>query len=211
MGQHDSPSPAGTLFVVSAPSGAGKTSLVKALVVRRPGTRLSVSHTTRQQRPGETEGEDYYFVDAAGFETMVAAGGFLEHAEVFGNRYGTGRAQAEALLEAGHDVILEIDWQGAQQVRAAMPECVSIFVLPPSLEELERRLRGRGTDSEETIRRRLGEALGDMSHWHEFDFVVVNADFAAALARLEDVASGRGEASRADRPGLAPVVARLLA
>ncbi len=211
MGQHDSPSPAGTLFVVSAPSGAGKTSLVTALVERRPGTRLSVSHTTRQQRPGETEGEDYYFVDAAGFETMVAAGRFLEHAEVFGNRYGTGRAQAEALLEAGHDVILEIDWQGAQQVRAAMPECVSIFVLPPSLEELERRLRGRGTDSEETIRRRLGEALGDMSHWNKFDFVVVNADFTAALARLEDVVAGRGEASRADQPELAPVVARLLA
>ena len=197
----------GRLFVIAAPSGAGKTSLVRALMEREPGLRFSISYTTRKQRPNEIHGRDYFFVSREEFDRMVAAGEFLEHATVFDNSYGTSRRQVEASLEAGQDLILEIDWQGAQQIRRALPECHSIFILPPSRAELERRLRGRGTDSEDVIQRRLRDAAGDMGHWREFDFVVVNDDFEMALAGLQAVIHGRGEASRRDRPGLAALAA----
>jgi guanylate kinase len=201
----------GRLFVIAAPSGAGKTSLVRALMQREPDLRFSISYTTRPRRPTEQDGRDYHFVDAAVFERMAAAGEFLEHARVFDNRYGTGRRQVEAALASGQDLILEIDWQGAQQVRRALPECVSIFILPPSRAELERRLRGRGTDSEEVIRRRLRDAASDMTHWEEFDYVVVNDDFDRAVADLRDIVAGRGAASRRDRPQLRPIAAGLTA
>ena len=192
----------GRLFVIAAPSGAGKTSLVRALMEREPSLRFSISYTTRQQRPTETHGRDYFFVSRDEFEAMVERGEFLEHARVFDNYYGTARAQVEASLAAGQDLILEIDWQGAQQIRRELPECISIFILPPSRGELERRLRGRGTDAEEVIQRRLRDAAADMTHWAEFDYVVVNDDFAQALAELQAIAHGRGDASRRDRPGL---------
>jgi guanylate kinase len=199
------------LFVVAAPSGAGKTSLVRALMEREPGLRFSISYTTRRQRPSEQHGRDYFFVDREEFDRMVAAGEFLEHAQVFDNRYGTARRVVEEALAAGQDLILEIDWQGARQVRAALPECVSVFILPPSRVELERRLRGRGTDSEEVIRRRLRDAASDMTHWDEFDYVVVNDDFDKALGELCAIVAGRGEASRRDRTGLDALATSLTA
>jgi guanylate kinase len=199
----------GRLYVIAAPSGAGKTSLVRALMQREPALRFSISCTTRPRRPTEEHGRDYFFVDAAEFERMAAAGEFLEHARVFDNRYGTPRRQVEDALAAGQDLILEIDWQGAQQVRRALPECISVFILPPSRVELEQRLRGRGTDSEEVIRRRLRDAAADMSHWDEFDHVVVNDDFERALADLQDLVAGRGTATRRDRPGLAALAGEL--
>jgi guanylate kinase len=199
----------GRLFVIAAPSGAGKTSLVRALMEREPGLRFSISYTTRPQRPTEQHGRDYFFVDREEFERMVTNGEFLEHARVFDNYYGTARRPVEEALAAGQDLILEIDWQGAAQIRAALPECISIFILPPSRPELERRLRGRGTDAEEVIQRRLRDAASDMTHWHEFDHVVVNDDFAAALSQLQEVVAGRGEATSKDRPGLAELAAAL--
>jgi len=191
----------GRLYVISAPSGAGKTTLVKALVERRPALRFSVSYTTRLQRPGEVHERDYFFVAEDRFAAMRRAGDFLEHARVFGNRYGTSRTQVQGLLEAGQDVLLEIDWQGARQVRANMPECVTVFVLPPSLAELERRLRGRQTDSEDVIVRRLGEAVGDLSHWPEFDYAVINDDLDAAVAELCNILDGQGGDCATDNPG----------
>ena len=199
----------GRLFVIAAPSGAGKTSLVRALMEREPGLRFSISYTTRPQRPAELHGRDYFFVSPDEFERMAAAGEFLEHARVFDNRYGTARRQVDEWLAAGQDLILEIDWQGARQVRTALPECVSVFILPPSLGELERRLRGRGTDAEEVIGRRLRDAASDMTHWREFDHVVVNDEFAGALADLQAIVAGRAEATRRDRPGLAALAAEL--
>ena len=181
----------GTLYIISAPSGAGKTSLVKALVDTMPGLAISVSHTTRPRRDGETDGVDYHFVDADGFAAMVEAGDFLEHARVFGNAYGTARSSVQAQLDVGTDVILEIDWQGAQQVRAAMPGAVSIFVLPPSRDELERRLRARGKDTEDVIARRLQEARSEMSHYDEYDYLVVNDAFGHALEELVAVVRAR--------------------
>jgi len=193
----------GRLFVIAAPSGAGKTSLVRSLMERETSLRFSISYTTRPQRPNEVHGRDYFFVAREEFDRMVAAGEFLEHATVFDNSYGTARRQVEDSLAAGQDLILEIDWQGARQIRRALPECRSVFILPPSRPELERRLRGRGTDAEEVIQRRLRDAAGDMGHWREFEFVVVNDDFERALAELQAIVQGRGEASRSDRPGLA--------
>jgi guanylate kinase len=201
----------GRLFVIAAPSGAGKTSLVRALMEREPALRFSISYTTRRQRPTEEHGRDYFFVAKEEFERMASSGEFLEHATVFDNRYGTSKRQVEQSLAGGRDLILEIDWQGARQIRAAMPECVSIFILPPSRDELERRLRGRGTDAEEVIRRRLDDAAADMTHWREFDYVVVNDDFERALGELRDVVRGGGEASRADRTGLAELAEGLTA
>jgi guanylate kinase len=201
----------GHLFVIAAPSGAGKTSLVRALMEREPGLRFSISYTTRRQRPNEIHGHDYFFVAREEFDRMAAAGEFLEHATVFDNSYGTSRRQVEESLAAGQELILEIDWQGARQVRRALPECHSIFILPPLRAELERRLRGRGTDAEEVIQRRLRDAASDMGHWREFDFVVVNDEFERALAELQAIVRGRGEVSRRDRPGLAELAADLTA
>jgi guanylate kinase len=200
----------GKLFVIAAPSGAGKTSLVRALMQRRPTLRFSISYTTRQQRPNERDGHDYFFVDKAQFERMAAAGDFLEHARVFDNYYGTSRSQVERILDASQDVLLEIDWQGAQQIRSTLPECRSIFVLPPSRAALEQRLRSRGTDSDEVIARRLRDSLADLSHWSEFDYIVVNDDFDRATGELEAIVTGQGESLRRDRPELKELLARLL-
>jgi guanylate kinase len=174
----------GVLYIVAAPSGAGKSSLVNALLAREPGIALSISHTTRPPRPNDRDGEHYHFVNRGVFERMVADGAFLEHAEVFGNLYGTSRAAVEPLLALGRDVLLEIDWQGARQVRAAMPGCVSVFILPPSRGELERRLRNRGSDDAPTIARRLAESREEVAHAGDFDFLVVNDQFADALGDL---------------------------
>ena len=200
----------GRLFVVAAPSGAGKTSLVRALMEREPGLRFSISYTTRTQRPNEVHGRDYFFVSKDEFERMVQGGAFLEHAKVFDNRYGTARQQVEESLAAGQDLVLEIDWQGAGQIRRAMPECISVFILPPSRDELERRLRGRGTDAEDVIQRRLRDAATDMSHWTEFDYVVVNDAFERALADLQEIVDARDPPqARRGRAGLAELAARL--
>jgi guanylate kinase len=201
----------GRLFVIAAPSGAGKTSLVRALMEREPALRFSISYTTRPKRPNETHGKDYFFVAKDEFEAMVARGEFLEHARVFDNYYGTALRQVEASLAAGQDLILEIDWQGAQQIRRALPECRSIFILPPSRDELERRLRGRGTDAEDVIQRRLRDAATDMTHWSEFDYVVINDDFDRALTELHAIVRGQGEASRRERDGLAALASGLTA
>lgn len=177
----------GTLFIVSAPSGAGKTSLVKALRESTGGLAVSVSHTTRNQRAGEVEGKDYFFVDHDEFQDMVDEGAFLEHARVFDNFYGTSKASVEDNLQNGRDVILEIDWQGARQVRGLSPKSKSIFILPPSLEALESRLRGRAQDDDQVIARRMKDALAEMSHFGEFDYLVVNDDFEAALRELQSI------------------------
>jgi guanylate kinase len=201
----------GKLFVIAAPSGAGKTSLVRALMERRPALRFSISYTTRAKRASETHGRDYFFVDKPQFERMVAAGEFLEHARVFDNYYGTSRAQVEQILDQGQDVLLEIDWQGAQQIRRALPECRSIFVLPPSVAALEQRLRNRATDSDDVIARRLRDSIADLSHWNEFDYIVVNDDFTHATAELEAIVSGQGEHLRRERADLQGLIAKLLA
>jgi guanylate kinase len=200
----------GTLIVISAPSGAGKTSLVKALLADEPGVRLSISHTTRKMRPTEQAGREYHFVSVPEFERLRDAGEFLEHARVFDNCYGTSHTFVDKQLAAGHDVLLEIDWQGAQQVRARMPECVSIFVLPPARRTLAERLARRATDTPEVIARRLADAAADMSHYREFGYVVVNDDFTRAVADLKCIIAGEGEALRSDRPQLVPLVAELL-
>lgn len=200
----------GKLFVIAAPSGAGKTSLVRALMQRLPQLCFSVSYTTRQQRPTERDGHDYFFIGKPQFERMAAAGEFLEHARVFDNYYGTSRAQVESHLSSGRDVLLEIDWQGAQQIRRALPECHSIFVLPPSRAALEQRLRGRRTDSDEVIARRLRDSIADLSHWHEFDYLVINDDFARATLDLEAIVAGRGEHLRRERSNPQALLSQLL-
>jgi guanylate kinase len=177
----------GTLFIVAAPSGAGKSTLVNALLDREPGISLSISHTTRPPRPGEEYGRHYYFVERAEFEREVGEGIFLEHAEVHGNFYGTSRKMVEGLLNQGRDVLLEIDWQGAAQIRKSKPDCVSVFILPPSRAELERRLRGRGSDSAEVIERRLRNSRGEIAHAHEFDYIIVNDRFEDALDALQAI------------------------
>ena len=177
----------GTLFIVSAPSGAGKTSLVKALTEDLPELAVSISHTTRLMRQGEIEGSDYYFLEPEAFSAMVDAGAFLEHARVFDNFYGTSRESVEKNLQQGRDVILEIDWQGARQVRLKMPKAQSIFILPPSLQTLEARLRKRGQDNDVTISRRMADAIAEMSHFGEFDYLVVNDHFDLALQELKSI------------------------
>lgn len=200
----------GALCVIAAPSGAGKTSLVKAVLARDPSLRVSVSHTTRKQRENEIPGRDYNFVSVDEFKRLIAAGEFLEHAQVFDNFYGTGRAQVEALRNAGHDVILEIDWQGARQVRAAQPDCKTVFILPPSRGELETRLRNRKTDSDAVIERRLRDSIADMSHFAEFDCVIVNDEFESAVKHLHEILRG-APGFVPDRPELKPLLAELLA
>jgi guanylate kinase len=177
----------GTLFVVAAPSGAGKSTLVNALLEREPAISLSVSHTTRPPRTGELYGRHYYFVERGEFEREIAEGIFLEHAEVHGNLYGTSRTTVQTLLAQGRDVLLEIDWQGAEQIRRSKPDCVSVFILPPSRAELERRLRGRGSDSADVIERRLRNSRGEIAHAHAFDYILVNDAFEDALADLQAI------------------------
>ena len=198
------------LFVIAAPSGAGKTTIVKALVTRNPDLCFSISYTTRQKRRTEVEGVDYLFVDVEKFERLRDEGELLEFAEVFDNYYATSRSQVEKHLSEGRDVILEIDWQGARQVRESMPECVTIFILPPSLEELERRLRDRRTDSPEVIERRLRDALSDMAHWDEFDHVIINDKLEQAVADLENVLAGEGGASATANVALRRAVSRII-
>jgi guanylate kinase len=192
----------GRILILSAPSGAGKTSLARALLERRPEATLSVSHTTRPMRPGERDGVDYWFVTPAEFERMARAGEFVEHARVFDNRYGTSFAAIERPMREGRTVILDIDWQGARAVRARFSGALSVFVLPPSRAELVRRLRGRGQDPEETIARRMREAVEQMRHYDEYDCVIVNDDFASALADLEAIVDGRERDRRAVAEGL---------
>jgi guanylate kinase len=194
------------LFVIAAPSGAGKTTLVHALVTHHPELRFSISYTTRAKRRNEADGVDYLFVGADEFMTLRDNGALLEHAEVFENYYGTSREQVREHLDAGRNVVLEIDWQGARQVRESMPECITIFIMPPSLEELEHRLRDRGTDSNSVINRRLRDAVSDMSHWREFDYVVINDDLEKAVAELEAVLDGRGESIATGDSALARTV-----
>jgi guanylate kinase len=175
---------AGRLFVITAPSGAGKTSLIDALVRADPSLKLSISYTTRAPRPGEKDGVDYHFVDEPAFLDMQQRGEFLESAEVHGYRYGTSRKVITEALARGEDLILEIDWQGARQVRGIYPECVGIFILPPSIEELERRMRSRGQDADPVIRRRLDNARGEMEHAGEFHYAIINKDFDTARQEL---------------------------
>ncbi|OCX92211.1 guanylate kinase [Stutzerimonas kunmingensis] len=177
----------GTLYIVSAPSGAGKTSLVKALVDAQPQVRVSVSHTTRAMRPGEVDGVNYHFVSREDFLARLERNEFLEHAEVFGNLYGTSQRWLEDTLAEGFDLILEIDWQGAQQVRRLMPQAKSIFILPPTQEALRQRLNNRGQDSDEIIDKRMREAVSEMSHYVEYDYLVINDDFAHALIDLQSI------------------------
>jgi len=200
----------GILFIVSAPSGAGKTSLIKALLEREQGLRLSVSVTTRAPRPGEVDGVHYHFVDERRFLAMLDDGAFLESAEVFGNRYGTAEARVREELAASQDLVLEIDWQGARQVRERFPAAVSVFILPPSAQTLAQRLRGRGQDSEQVIAGRMVKARDEMSHYGEYDYLVVNDTFEVALDDLSSVV--RSERLRLSHSAarLGPVLEELL-
>ena len=173
--------------MITAPSGAGKTSLIEALMKADPSLKLSISYTTRAPRPGEKDGVDYHFVDKAAFLAMQERGDFLESAEVHGNHYGTSKKVITDALSRGEDLVLEIDWQGARQVRTVYPDCVGIFILPPSIEELERRMRLRAQDAEAVIRRRLDNARGEMDHAGEFDYAIINKDFQTALRKLAEI------------------------
>ena len=197
--------------MISAPSGAGKTTLVRRLIARDPRFVFSVSYTTRPRRPTETDGVDYHFVSHERFEQLGRKGEFLEHAQVFDNYYATGRGAVEDLLAQGRNVIVEIDWQGARQVRRRVPDCLSIFIVPPSVRALEERLRARRTDSEAVIRRRLRDSMADLSHWEEFDYIVVNDDLETALSELAGIASGRLRRNRVGTAKTARTMARIMA
>jgi guanylate kinase len=199
----------GKLFVFAAPSGAGKTTLVHAMVAKHPELRFSISYTTRKPRRNEANGVDYLFVSEEEFMRLRDAGEMLEFAEVFDHYYATSRSQVEKHLADKRNVILEIDWQGARQVRESMPECITVFILPPSVEELERRLRDRRTDAPEVIERRLRDALSDMSHWDEFDYVIINDELDKAVADLEAVLAGQGEACSTTNDALRRAVGRI--
>ena len=200
----------GTLYTVSAPSGAGKTSLVNALIERTLNLRVSVSHTTRPMRPGEEDGINYHFVDEKAFTLMLERAEFLEHAQVFGNYYGTSQAWVEQQLVAGTDVILEIDWQGARQVKRLMPQTQAIFILPPSRETLIQRLTARGQDNSAIIAARAAEAVEEMSHYVESDFLVVNSDFGQALQELQAIVSCQRLRLDRQQQVLAPLLDELL-
>jgi len=200
----------GTLYIVAAPSGAGKTSLTRALLKRDPGIVLSVSYTSRAPRPNEVDGVHYHFVTRDEFEAMVGRGEFFEHAVVHGDLKGTSRKVVEQTLAQGRDVLLEIDWQGARIVRAQMPDAVSVFILPPSRAELERRLRARASDSDEVIRRRLADSRADISHAGEFDYLLVNDDFATALKELQAIVITRQLRSASQHARYAALLADLL-
>ncbi len=200
----------GNLFIVTAPSGAGKSSLVQAMLAADPGLRLSVSYTTRAPRPGEVNGVHYHFVDLEGFRERLLRGDFLESAEVYGNYYGTSQSWIEQQTREGHDILLEIDWQGAAQVRKLFPEAVSLFILPPSLAELKRRLEGRGQDAAEVIDRRLAAAQADIAQAYSFDYLVVNDHFEAALADIQAIVHARRLSIRNQMQRLAPLLGALL-
>lgn len=201
----------GTLFIVAAPSGAGKTSLVRALLERDASLALSVSYTSRPPRPGETDGVHYHFVDRAEFLRMAGEGDFFEYAEVHGDLKGTARTAVEPLLAAGRDVLLEIDWQGARLVRAKQANCKSVFILPPSRVELERRLRGRAQDSESVIQRRLADSRADIAHADEFDYIIVNDEFDTALADLQSIIRAQRLRTAIQRDRHPDLIASLLA
>ena len=201
----------GSLFIVAAPSGAGKTSLVNALVAKHQNIKLSVSHTTRAARDGEVEGQDYFFVSQEKFAQMRDARDFLESATVFDNSYGTSSDAVMNQLNQGQDVILEIDWQGAEQVRKNHPDCTGIFILPPSKVALEQRLRGRGQDDDETIARRMRDAETEMSHYVEFDYLIINDDFELALAELEAIITAKGKSLAVQKQQQANLLMELLA
>ena len=201
----------GRLYVIAAPSGAGKTSLVKALMEREPRLRFSVSYTTRKPRANEIDGRDYHFVTLERFQEMAERGEFLEHARVFDNCYGTGVAAVRGALAAGGLVLLEIDWQGARQVRERLPEARTIFILPPTCQALEQRLKARSTDSEAVIERRLQDARRDIGRWTEFDYVVINDRFEQALEDLHAIVRECGDPLAASRPEVGRLAAQLLA
>lgn len=203
----------GTLYIISAPSGAGKSSLIQALLKAQPSydTQVSISHTTRTPRPGENHGEHYYFVSVAEFERMIEQNDFLEHAKVFDHYYGTSRSTVEKSVNQGIDVFLDIDWQGARQIREKMPQSRSIFILPPSREELTRRLHGRGQDSEDVITKRMSQAIAEISHYKEYDYLIINDDFDVALQDLRTIL--RAERLRMNRQQLRheALISKLLA
>ncbi len=201
----------GTLFIISAPSGAGKTSLIKALLEATDGISVSISHTTRTKRPGEEDGIDYHYVDVPTFTNMISQGAFLEHAQVFDHHYGTSETAVLDQLASGQDVILEIDWQGAEQVRIRISGTVSIFILPPSRAVLRERLTDRGQDDDATINRRMHDAVSEMSHYHEFDYVVVNDVFETAQKDLETIISSQRFHIHRQKQGLQTLINELLA
>jgi guanylate kinase len=200
----------GKLYIISAPSGAGKTSLVKQLVADLADLTVSISHTTRQMRPGETEGLDYYFVSTEDFQVMQNNQAFLEHAQVFDNFYGTAQQTVEDNLDLGQDVILEIDWQGAQQIKKLLPDSLSIFILPPSTEVLLQRLRNRGQDNEDIIARRMRDAVTEISHYEAFDYLVVNDEFALALTELKSIIIANRLTQQRQLLNLQPLLTSLL-
>ncbi|MEC9375246.1 MAG: guanylate kinase [Pseudomonadota bacterium] len=190
----------GKLFVIAAPSGAGKTTLVRRVMEINPSLEFSISYTTRKQRHTEKHGEDYFFINKKDFKRMIVDQDFIEHAIVFENLYGTSKKQIKNILSQGKNAILEIDWQGARQVKENMPECQSIFILPPSLEELKNRLYKRGTESEKNILRRLRDSISDLSHWNEFDYVVINKDLDKAVKNMASIINGNGSQYDANSP-----------